>query len=104
LGVQHRRLQRQAEELRDSLAREVDRSSQLQAIFDLQHSRTTKADQLWREAHPDSNIDIPDLGKLIDWLIFRYDMAEARCQTASNNARFYADRCSELEQRLEYEP
>jgi hypothetical protein len=49
-------------------ARERD---ELQALINLQHKRTVKADQLWREAHPGNDLVMPDLGALIDWLLER---------------------------------
>ena len=44
-------------------------NAELRALFDLQHKRTLEADKLWQKAHnkPDT---FPDLGKLIDWLLF----------------------------------
>jgi len=41
---------------------------ELNALFDLQHTRTQKAEHLWRIATGNHNI-VPDLGVLIDWLI-----------------------------------
>jgi len=43
-------------------------NKELNALFDLQHTRTQKAEHLWRIATGNHNI-VPDLGVLIDWLI-----------------------------------
>lgn len=41
----------------------------LEALFDLQFTRTVEADALWREAHPGNDLVVPDLGTLIGWLL-----------------------------------
>lgn len=41
---------------------------ELQAIFDMQHKRTTKADKAWQKSHNKPGI-LPDLGTLIEWLM-----------------------------------
>jgi hypothetical protein len=53
-----------------------DRALELQAevqeldqLFELQHTRTVEADKLWREAHPGNDFVIPDLGRLVEWLL-----------------------------------
>jgi len=46
----------------------ISELEQLNALFDLQHTRTQKAEHLWRIATGNHNI-VPDLGVLIDWLI-----------------------------------
>lgn len=40
----------------------------LQALFDLQHTRTVVADKAWQKAHNEPDI-LPDLGELIEWLL-----------------------------------
>jgi hypothetical protein len=40
-----------------------------QSLFDLQHTRTLKADKLWQDAHTEECHVYPDLGKLIDWML-----------------------------------
>jgi hypothetical protein len=47
----------------------------LQRLFDLQHTRTVKAELLWRKATGQHNV-LPDLGVLIDWLLDRVEKAE----------------------------
>ena len=42
---------------------------ELQAIFDLQHTRTMTAIAAWRVAHPGNDLAQPDLGKLLEWLL-----------------------------------
>jgi hypothetical protein len=44
-------------------------------LFDIQHTRTTVADKMWRDAHPGKELVIPDLGDLVTWLIERADKA-----------------------------
>ena len=41
----------------------------LQALFDLQHTRSIQADELWRAAHPGNEHVIPDLGRLLEWMM-----------------------------------
>ena len=47
-------------------------NKELNALFDLQHSRSQKAESMWRKATNNPNT-IPDLGVLLEWL-----MAEVR--------------------------
>jgi hypothetical protein len=61
----------------DPIAKAIyDRAVELQAeileldrLFEIQHRRTVEADQLWREAHPGNDHVIPDLGRLVEWLL-----------------------------------
>lgn len=55
-------------------------ANEAQCLFDLQRSRTEKADALWKAAHPDSAWVFPDLGTLIDWLLDRAESAEATAE------------------------
>ena len=48
------------------------RNQELEQLFDLQHRRIVKADELWRAAHPGNDNIVPDLGRLIDWLLDRH--------------------------------
>ncbi len=41
---------------------------EMQALFDLQHTRTVVADKLWQEAHGKPDV-LPDLGELVSWLL-----------------------------------
>jgi hypothetical protein len=43
--------------------------SELQALFDLQHTRVKAAEALWRKAHPGKEHVTPDLGELVGWLM-----------------------------------
>lgn len=43
-------------------------NKELQAVFDLQHTRTQKAEKMWQEA-TGKHHTLPDLGTLIEWLI-----------------------------------
>jgi len=54
---------------REAMDEAIAERDELQDLFDLQHTRTEKADELWRQAHPSDTFIIPDLGKLIDWLL-----------------------------------
>lgn len=47
---------------------ECDNCQELQAIFDLQHTRTVAADKAWQKEHDRPEV-IPDLGVLIEWLM-----------------------------------
>ena len=44
-------------------------NTELEQLFDLQHTRTVQADMAWREAHPGNDLVLPDLGTLVDWLL-----------------------------------
>ncbi len=57
---------------------------ELQALIDMQHERVVEANRLWREAHPGNDLVMPDLGRLIDWLLLRSD--EARAHAAAVEA------------------
>ena len=43
-------------------------NKELNAIFDLQHTRTQKAEHLWQKATGNLNT-MPDLGTLLEWLM-----------------------------------
>jgi len=38
-------------------------------LIKLQHKRTVEASRLWQKAHGKSELEFPDLGELIEWLI-----------------------------------
>jgi len=42
---------------------------ELRALFALQETRMTEAIEAWRVAHPGHDNVIPDLGKLLVWLL-----------------------------------
>jgi hypothetical protein len=44
-------------------------AAELTRLFDLQHTRTKEADEVWRRANPDRGDVQPDLGELVDWLL-----------------------------------
>ena len=48
-------------------------NDELNRLFDLQHNRTRKADKMWQEATGETCL--PDLGKLVEWLVRRGDNA-----------------------------
>lgn len=58
-----------------AIRRERANNESYKATFDLQHTRTVKADKLWQVAHDKPDV-WPDLGELIDWLLGRADAAE----------------------------
>ena len=60
-------LSRTNAELTDQLKRLREDLAEKQALFDLQHKRTLKAQRAWQEAT--GNTHWPDLGKLIEWLM-----------------------------------
>ena len=66
LVLQRRDAEKKLTEARDEVREYSD-------LFNKQHERTTKADRLWRAAHPGKELTLPDLGDLIDWLIKRGD-------------------------------
>jgi hypothetical protein len=45
-------------------------NQELEMLFDLQHSRVTEATKLWQAAH-DNTTTLPDLGRLVEWLMQR---------------------------------
>lgn len=61
----------------DEVLREaLEELQETRALFDKQHTRVIEADHLWQKAH---NSDVfPDLGALVEWLMQRADVAEAR--------------------------
>lgn len=69
--------ERQLLALTAQLAAEQEKAEEPQAIFDLGHTRTRKADLLWRAAHPGNDLVLPDLGVLVNWLMQRAEAAEA---------------------------
>lgn len=55
-----------------------ERIAEYKQLFDLQWSRTQEADALYVKEHPRPEYPHgykPDLGKLIEWLMERYDVA-----------------------------
>lgn len=59
------------------------KADELETLFDIQHKRTVKADKLWRDAHPGSELIVPDLGAVIEWLLNRADEAERKLAVAA---------------------
>lgn len=47
---------------------------EMQELFDLQHTRSREADKLWQEA-TGKHDTLPDLGRLLEWLINRGEEA-----------------------------
>lgn len=70
--------------------------AEMQALFDLQHSRVGEAEKLWQLAHKEP-LTKPDLGRLVEWLCLRGDKAIlenlrlseqlGRCVSALKDAR-----------------
>lgn len=54
--------------LKDQIEELRIENKELNGLFDLQHKRSVEADKLWQEAHNKPGV-IPDLGKLIEWLM-----------------------------------
>lgn len=44
-------------------------NAELRALFDLQRTRMTEATTAWQKAHPDKAHILPDLGRLLEWLL-----------------------------------
>lgn len=75
-SAQLRRQVARVEAERDEARREAE---ELQAVFDLQYTRTTEAEQRWRAEDPEARAHMaPDLGRLLTWL-----MADADNQRAT---------------------
>lgn len=66
LVLQRRHAEQKLAEVQDELREYED-------LLAKQHERTTKADTLWRAAHPGKELVLPDLGDLIEWLVKRGD-------------------------------
>ncbi len=45
-----------------------EKNKELEALFDLQHTRVLTATKLWQKAHKQPRVH-PDLGKLVEWLL-----------------------------------
>ena len=54
--------------LRDLNREVLAENAELQAVFDLQATRTKKAEKMWQQATGKHNT-LPDLGVLLDWLM-----------------------------------
>ena len=53
----------------EGLAKKAEaENAELQAVFDLQETRTKKAEKMWQQATGKHNT-LPDLGVLLDWLM-----------------------------------
>lgn len=61
---------RQLEQERDRLR---DEAAELSSLFDQQWARTREADAIYNKAHGITNGSMPDLGKLIGWLLAERD-------------------------------
>jgi len=82
---------------RDKLRAERD---ELQALFDLQHSRVLKATKLWRKAHPGNELVSPDLGELITWLMNEATFARAGEAAAVGTMLDLQRKCIKLQKCL----
>ena len=74
----------------------LEKNAELEALFDLQWTRTQEADALYVAAHPDPNHPHgykPDLGELVRWLVERGD--EAR-EAAREILAYFANRESDV--------
>lgn len=52
---------------------QAERVGEMQALFDLQHTRSVVADKRWQEAHPDEKDTWPDFGRLLEWMLGKMD-------------------------------
>ena len=57
-----------AEKYKIELEKSKAENAELQAVFDLQATRTKKAEKMWKEA-TGKHSTLPDLGVLLDWLM-----------------------------------
>ena len=69
------------------------RNAELEQLFDLQWSRTVEATKLWQKAH-DKPLTMPDLGKLIEWLLARRDEAIEACARECERVTPMGDECA----------
>jgi hypothetical protein len=61
-------LQKIIDSYQDIESHKADADS-LNALFDMQHGRVREAEQLWRDNNPGNEMVMPDLGKLVQWLM-----------------------------------
>lgn len=77
-GLSHMRAREKEE--RDALAKEnaalTAQITDLEQTFQLQYQRVQQADRLWRAAHPDKHLIVPDLGDLLEW--YQQEIEKAR--------------------------
>ena len=59
-----------AEKYKIELEQSRAENAELQAVFDLQETRTKKAEKMWQQA-TGKHSTLPDLGVLLDWLWVR---------------------------------
>lgn len=100
LKIQLASLRQVAQGLREQVTKLEGENTELQALFDLQHTRTEEADKLWQLAHKEP-LTKPDLGKLVEWLLLRGDKAilqvadlTAKLSVAREALEYYPDNCN----------
>jgi hypothetical protein len=62
-------------QLREQVRKLTEENNENEQFFELQHTRMKEADSLWQKAHNEPHV-LPDLSKLIDWLLRRAENAE----------------------------
>ena len=55
-------LEEESKQLRDEL-------QEYEELFQLQETRMTEAVKRWRQENPGNDLTVPDLGKLLTWLL-----------------------------------
>lgn len=86
--------------LKAKLAEVQEKNTELEHLFDVQHSRTVVADRMWQLHHGKPHVR-PDLGELIEWLMsqslgFVQERDAARDEVVALRERVEAA-CAELE-------
>ncbi len=57
------------------LLEKAEQVDELNQLFNVQHEREMEAIQRWREEAPGRDLQMPDYGRLLDWLLARGDRA-----------------------------
>ena len=70
-------------------------NAELQAVFDLQETRTKKAEKMWQQA-TGKHSTLPDLGVLLDWLMGEVE----QCKAINEMFRGDVERLQQTNRRL----
>lgn len=77
-----------------AIADAAQERDELQHLFDLQHTRTARADALWQHETGNEGV-LPDLGTLIEWLLTKIKvLEEARNYERDLRIKLAPDACS----------
>ncbi len=86
----------------EELEKSKAENKELQAVFDLQETRTKKAEHLWQQA-TGKHSTLPDLGVLLDWLMGEMKRSEERINDWRAMLRIETGLCMEWKDRAEKE-